>query len=102
MEGSPLVHEHIKQNVHTSFSVDVGNYDQAANQADHRLRRKITFPRIHSNPLETRGVVTSYDRRTEELTMYTSTQIPFVVKSYLSRMLHLPLDHVRVLSLIHI
>ncbi|SFE98773.1 xanthine dehydrogenase family protein molybdopterin-binding subunit [Alteribacillus iranensis] len=95
---SPLVHENIKNNVHTSFEVVVGDFQKAASEADQVLQTEIKFPRIHCNPLETRGILSNYNRRRDELTVYTSTQIPFVVKNYLVSMLGLIEENVRVIA----
>lgn len=97
-KDSPIIHPTVEDNVHTSFEVKVGDYDQAAAQADHVLKTKIKFPRIHCNPIETRGVLASFDIRSKELLVYTSTQIPFVIKTYLAEFLNLPEDNVRVIA----
>ena len=47
-------------------------------------------------PLETRGIVASWDAATEELNVWTSTQGPHGARSFLARLLGIADSHIRV------
>jgi aerobic carbon-monoxide dehydrogenase large subunit len=49
-------------------------------------------------PIETRGSVATWDRATETLTLWATTQRSHWLRSYLSEMLVIPEEHVRVVA----
>lgn len=64
----------------------------------HVIERRLRIPRIAPNPMETRGVVASWDAALEELTVWTSTQTPHHVRDQLAQCLRLRTDQVRVIA----
>lgn len=84
-EGAPAVQDGLEKNLQAYFHLPVGNYEEAAKQADHILRARYTSPRVGSNPIETRGVVASYDSRSDHLHIWSSTQMPFEVRHYVAK-----------------
>jgi carbon-monoxide dehydrogenase large subunit len=49
-------------------------------------------------PMEGRGVVASWDRQREELTVWSTNQVPYKLRDTVARMLHLPYERVRIIS----
>jgi carbon-monoxide dehydrogenase large subunit len=86
--GAPLVHEHWGDNV---FLETVVEDDLAAIRASAPIvvRRSLRTARQCMSPLEGRGVVAAWDRRLEQLLVYSSTQLPHIVRTGLAECLGL-------------
>src|SRR4249919_4288396 len=94
--GSALVHEDWGDNVflETSFEVDISS----ALDAPIKVTREISTARQCMSPLEGRGVVTTFDRRLDQLTLYSAAQMPHVTRSGLSECLGMDQGKIRVIS----
>ncbi len=62
------------------------------------VRRRLRTARQCMSPLEGRGVVAAWDRRLEQLVLYTSTQMPHIIRTGLAGCLGLAQDQVRVVA----
>ncbi|MPZ87459.1 MAG: molybdopterin-dependent oxidoreductase [Nitriliruptorales bacterium] len=82
-EGSPLLYEDWGDNIALRFTVSNGDVDAAFAEADVVVRQRLQNHRFSGTPIEPRGVVASYDGGGNELTMWSSTQIPHVVAALL-------------------
>ncbi|HZU18987.1 MAG TPA: xanthine dehydrogenase family protein molybdopterin-binding subunit [Candidatus Dormibacteraeota bacterium] len=96
--AAPQVHEAIPGNLQAHFTVEVGEPDRAFQEAAGRVSLRVVVPRTGGNPLETRGVVAAWDGGREELTVWSSTQVPFAVRTRISEMLGLAEERVRVIA----
>jgi len=96
--GAPQVHESVPGNLQAHFTVEVGDPDRAFREAAGTASLRAVVPRTGGNPLETRGVVAAWDRAREELTVWSSTQVPFAVRTRISEMLGLAEDRIRVIA----
>jgi carbon-monoxide dehydrogenase large subunit len=96
--GATLVHDESKDNVVFSFSVDKGNIDQALRDAPYRLRERFRHHRYCAAPLEGRGVVAWVEPKTNILTVWSSTQMPHLVRRQIAAQLNLPEETVRVIA----
>lgn len=81
------IQKQIGHNLQSDFHLVVGNSETASSIADHTLKARIKTPRLSSNPMETRGVVASFDTRTNQLQIWSSTQLPFEVRATVARCL---------------
>lgn len=95
-EGAPLVQDHLESNLQSYFHLPVGDYEEVRKKADHVLKGRFTSPRVSSNPIETRGVVATYDSRSDHLHIWSSTQMPFEVRHYVAKILGLIEQNIRV------
>ncbi|RFU70490.1 xanthine dehydrogenase family protein molybdopterin-binding subunit [Peribacillus saganii] len=95
---STVIHQDLQNNIQSHFEVSVGDVEKAFNQADHVIRARIKTPRVSGNPLETRGVVAEYEERTQQLQVWSSTQVPYMVRSYLSKLVGLVENNIRVVA----
>jgi carbon-monoxide dehydrogenase large subunit len=86
--GAPLVHAEAAGNVLVDVSMFAteGIDDIFANAA-HVVRVRSKTGRQNALPLETRGVVASWDERDEQLLVQTCTQVPHQVRTVLARCL---------------
>lgn len=95
---SELVHETLGTNVQASYRVSVGDVEAALARSEHRLTRRIRVPRLSASPIEARGVVAVSDRSTGQLTVWSSTQVPYMVRTRICEQLGIPEADVRVIA----
>jgi len=96
--GAPLVHEGSTSNVVFCFSIGKGNVDQALGAAPHRLSERFRHHRYCAAPLECRGVLAWVEPKTNILTVWSSTQMPHLVRRQIAAQLGLPEEGVRVIA----
>jgi aerobic carbon-monoxide dehydrogenase large subunit len=95
-DGSPLVHEQFGTNRTHQWSLGGGDVAAALADADVVVERRVPNHRTAGAAIEPRGVVA--DWRAGELTVWTSTQIPHLVRRFLAEELDLPEDRIRVIA----
>jgi carbon-monoxide dehydrogenase large subunit len=96
--GGTLVHDESKDNIVFSFQVNKGNVDQALRNAPCTLREHFRHHRYCAAPLEGRGVVAWVEPKTNILTVWSSTQMPHLVRRQIAAQLNLPEGIVRVIA----
>ena len=96
--GAPLIHEGSKNNVVFGFSIEKGNVDQALAAAPYTLRERFRHHRYCAAPLECRGVLAWVEPKTNILTVWSSTQMPHLVRRQIAAQLDLPEEAVRVIA----
>ena len=94
--GSALLHEHWGDNVFLETFVDL-NFEKAAS-APIKVTREIRTARQCMAPIEGRGVIAMWDRRLEQLTIYSACQMPHIVRTGLAGCLGLDEGQVRVIA----
>ncbi len=97
-EGSKPIHEQLGSNVAMHVRVGRGDLQASFAQADCIVRGSYDVPRLSPAPMEGRGLVAHYQPDTQLLTLWTSTQVPHKVKTYLARLLDRPPLHLRVIA----
>jgi aerobic carbon-monoxide dehydrogenase large subunit len=95
-KDSPLVHERFGTNRTHEWSLGGGDVEAALAEADLVVERRVPNHRTAGAAIEPRGVVAEW--RAGELTMWTSTQIPHLVRHFLAAELALPEDAIRVIA----
>jgi carbon-monoxide dehydrogenase large subunit len=83
-EGAPLVHESLGTNESYVWELDVGEIEEAFNNADVTVKERYIQQRLIPNAIETRGTVAHPDPVSGGFTVYSSTQIPHILKAVLS------------------
>jgi aerobic carbon-monoxide dehydrogenase large subunit len=96
--GALLIHEGSKNNVVFGFSIEKGNVDQALAAAPYILRERFRHHRYCAAPLECRGVLAWVEPKTNILTVWSSTQMPHLVRRQIAAQLDLPEEAVRVIA----
>lgn len=96
--GAETLHADVPGNIHAEFTVEVGKPDEAMTLARRRMRRRFRIRRSIGSPIETRGVIADFAVGTNQLTVWSNTQTPHVLRSYLSEMLRLREDAIRVIK----
>jgi aerobic carbon-monoxide dehydrogenase large subunit len=94
--GAALVHEHWGDNVflESAFEVDITR----AFDAPIKVTREISTARQCMSPLEGRGVIATFDHRLDQLTLYTGSQIPHIVRNGLSDCMGMDQGQIRIVS----
>ena len=85
--GSPLIHEKLGDNV--AFVAKLEGGDWKLVEADKSLKvikQRMINQRLAPVSMETRGVIASYSPGEDTLTVWSSTQIPHILKTQLSLM----------------
>ena len=78
--GAPLVHAEAPNNIAWEWAVNGGDVDAAAAQAEVVVKQRIVNQRLIPNPIEPRGIVADYDKGSNQLTIWSSTQVPHLVR----------------------
>jgi carbon-monoxide dehydrogenase large subunit len=96
-EGAPLVHAEAPRNTLVDVSLfATEGIDDVFAEAPCVVRVRTKTGRQNALPLETRGVVASWDDRDEQLLVQTNTQIPHQVRTVLAGCVGLDEKQVRV------
>jgi carbon-monoxide dehydrogenase large subunit len=96
--GAPQVVEASRDNRALAVAWRHGDADRAFREAAHRVTVTVQQQRLAGVPMEPRAALARWDPDTDELTMWTSTQAPFRIRSSLARMLGLDEARVRVIA----
>ncbi len=94
--GAGLVHDDVPGNLAGELRQTVGDPDRAFAEAPHRERLRLWVERSAGSPMETRGVLASWDSR--RLEVWDSTQNPVGIHHGLVRLFGLTEDQVRVVA----
>jgi carbon-monoxide dehydrogenase large subunit len=96
--GATLVHDGSNNNVVFSFTVEKGIVDQALGAQPYTFRERFRHHRYCAAPLECRGVVAWLEPKTHILTVWSSTQMPHLVRRQIAAQLDLAEESVRVIA----
>jgi carbon-monoxide dehydrogenase large subunit len=95
--GTPLVHEDFEDNI--AYRLPMGpDIDDALRKADVVIRQRMENQRLIPSPMETRGIVASYEPGEGHLTVWLSTQGPHLMRSQLADLLNIPEHKLRVVA----
>lgn len=94
----PTLFDGWKHNVFVERQMKGGDLDKARAEAAHVIRRTYSNQRQAGVPMEGRGVVAEYNPADRVLTVWSSTQIPHLVRTYLSETLDWPESRLRVIA----
>ncbi len=98
--GAPLVHEELETNRAFDWKVETPGKDVDAlfAAAPKVVTQRIVHQRLVPVPIEPRGAVAQYLPGERQLTLWTSTQIPHLVRTALAATLGFPENRVRVVA----
>jgi carbon-monoxide dehydrogenase large subunit len=96
--AAPPIHDGIPGNLYADERQEYGEVDRVKAEAAAAVEATFHTQRSAAVPLECRGALANYDAGAGRLTLWTSTQIPHVVRYGLAECLGMPEDLVHVLS----
>jgi carbon-monoxide dehydrogenase large subunit len=97
-KGGPKVHENFSDNIAYKLTAGEGDIDAALASADRVLKQRIVHQRLAPIAMEGRGVLARYFPGEEELTVWSSTQIPHLLRTQLALMIGIPENKLRVIT----
>jgi len=95
---APAVHPEWPDNIAFNYHQEGGDVNKAFEEAEVVLKQRITSQRLIPTPMETRGVVADWKPGDKSLTIYSSTQIPHLLRTLVAGMLGLPEHKTRVIT----
>ena len=97
--GAQVLHETHGTNVCVSMPFgDQEATDAAFRDADVTIKQWMVNHRLVPNAMEPRGVVAHFDPGLETLTLWSSTQVPHLLRSLLSGLVRVPEHKIRVIA----
>jgi carbon-monoxide dehydrogenase large subunit len=96
--GAPQLHEEVPQNTTFVWKVAGGDVEKAFREAEVVVKERIVNQRLIPNAIEPRGMVAQYNPGSGDLTLWTATQIPHLVRLLLSMVMGIPEQKVRVIA----
>jgi carbon-monoxide dehydrogenase large subunit len=96
--ASPLAHPDLGTNVAFTWSLTNGDVDGLFAQADHVVKQRIVHQRLTPMAIEPRGCVASFHPGEGTLTLWTSTQIPHLVRTLLPGMIGIAENKLRIVA----
>jgi carbon-monoxide dehydrogenase large subunit len=97
-KGSPLVHEANGDNIAYRWALEGGDVAGAFAKADVVVRQRMKNQRLIPVAMEPRGVLAEYKAGQQQLTVWSSTQIPHLLRTQMALMLNVPEPAVRVIT----
>ncbi len=98
LPGAPLVYEHVGTNMGIRWSRTEGDVDGAFARAVVVVEARMTNQRLVAVALEPRAVAADYDVKTDQLTLWASTQAPHQLRDWVAEHLGLKADRLRVIA----
>ncbi len=92
---APILHDNIGSNIYSHRFFQYGDMQKAYEEADLVVKGKFLFPKYGSTPIETYGVIASYNPFSEEFVIYNNYQGPFVNHSLVALALGIPENKMR-------
>jgi carbon-monoxide dehydrogenase large subunit len=98
MEAPPYVHSSLGTNVAFRLPFAAGDTDAAFAAADEIIKQRIVNQRVAPVPIEPRSMVANWDAGMQQLTLYSSTQIPHLLRTQLAVVLGMSENHIRTIA----
>src|SRR5437588_6137096 len=96
--GGAVIHESFGDNIAYKLTSGEGDIDAAMKAADKIVSQKMVHQRLAPIAMEPRGVLARYFPGEEELTVWSSTQIPHLLRTQLALMIGIPENKLRVIT----
>ncbi len=97
-EGAPLIHEGVANNTSFAITKEFGDVARAFAESDAVFEDRFYSQAVNHAPLEPHAALAQFDPLNGELTLWSSTQIPFFLRRNLSNTLQIPESKVRVIK----
>jgi len=97
-KDTPFVHDEFKSNQAFTHTLKNGDIDAAFKKADRVVKQRMINQRLAPIAMEPRAVIAEYLPGENRLTVWSSTQIPHLLKTQISVLVGLPETAVRVIA----
>ena len=96
-DGAAQIHDDAPNNTAFEWEVGGGDVEKAEADAEVVVKQRIVNQRLIPNAMEARGVVADFNSGTNQLTVWTSSQIPHLVKLLMALVTGHPEHQIRVI-----
>jgi carbon-monoxide dehydrogenase large subunit len=96
--GGPYAHSGLESNIAYEMPIKVGDVDAAFAKADVIIKERIVNQRVVPCPMEPRTMLAEWQPGPQQLTLWSSTQIPHLLRTNIAMLLGLPEIKVRVIA----
>jgi carbon-monoxide dehydrogenase large subunit len=96
--GANVIHESFGDNIAYKLTSGEGDIEAAIASADHVVKQRILHNRLAPIAMEPRGVLARYFPGEQELTLWSSTQIPHLLRTQVALMTGVPENKLRVIT----
>jgi aerobic carbon-monoxide dehydrogenase large subunit len=96
--GGAVIHEKFGNNIAYKLTSGEGDVEAGLQAADRIVTQKMVHQRLAPIAMEPRGVLARYFPGEEELTIWSSTQIPHLLRTQLALMIGIPENKLRVIT----
>src|SRR2546421_10758889 len=97
-KGGAVIHAQFGNNIAYTLTSGEGDIDAAMKSADTIVSQRMVHQRLAPIAMEGRGVLARYFPGEEELTVWSSTQIPHLLRTQLALMIGIPENKLRVIT----
>ena len=97
-KGSPIIHESFGDNIAYQMTSGEGDIEGALAAADQVIKQRLVHQRLAPIAMEPRGVLARYFPGAGELTLWSSTQIPHLLRTQAALMLGIAENKLRVIT----
>jgi carbon-monoxide dehydrogenase large subunit len=96
--GGPVIHDAFSDNIAYRLTSGEGDIDAAFAAADRTVKQRVLHKRLAPIAMEPRGVLARYFPGEQELTLWSSTQIPHLMRTQVALMIGIPENKLRVIT----
>src|SRR5262249_21570892 len=97
-QGGPILHEQFGTNVAYKLTAGEGDNEGGVQSAGKNIKQRVLNQRLAPIAMEPRGVLARYYPGEQELTLWTSTQIPHLARTQIALMLGMPENKLRLIA----
>jgi aerobic carbon-monoxide dehydrogenase large subunit len=83
-QGAPVIHEEVPDNIALVLTHKTDGFDAAFASAEVVVEHTLKNQRLIHVPIEPRGVVADWNPASDDLTIYSSTQVPHFLRTFLA------------------
>jgi len=94
-----LVHDEAGTNLGAQRTIGIGDVEAAFREAEYVRKEELYVHRHTGNPMETRGLASSYDAAKNEITVWGASKIPYLNRSMLATLLDFPEERLHFIEL---
>ncbi|MDC0384707.1 xanthine dehydrogenase family protein molybdopterin-binding subunit [bacterium] len=96
--SAEVLHDGWADNAYVRRAVKTPGFEAAVSGASHRVTIDLNNARHGAIPMENRACIADYDRGTQRFTLYTTTQIPHLIRAGLALAMDVPENRIRVIA----
>jgi len=97
-DGAPVLHDDFGTNVSYVWKLDAGEVEQCFADAAVTVKERYFQTRLIPTAIEPRGVLVQPSPATGELTLFTATQIPHILRTLSAMVMGIPESKIRVVA----